>query len=65
VRLTACKIDIKSESQMAVMKAAQDDDIFEEEKPEVPAAVEATEVQEAPAEHVEAEASEHVEQSEQ
>ncbi len=62
VRLTACKIDIKSESQMAVMKAAQDDDIFEEEKPEAPAAVEAAEVQEAPAEHVEAEASEHSEQ---
>jgi N utilization substance protein A len=58
VRLTACKIDIKSESQMAVMKAAQDDDIFEEEKSEAPAAVEAAEVREAPAEHVEAESSE-------
>ncbi len=31
VRLTACKIDIKSESQMAVLAAAQEEEIFAEE----------------------------------
>lgn len=30
VRLTNCKIDIKSEAQMAVMAAAQDEEIFDE-----------------------------------
>lgn len=31
VRLTACKIDIKSESQMAVLAAAQEEEIFADE----------------------------------
>lgn len=34
VRLTACKIDIKSESQMLAMSAAQDEDIFTPEDAE-------------------------------
>ena len=34
VRLTACKIDIKSESQMAVLAAAQEEEIFAEESAE-------------------------------
>ena len=34
VRLTACKIDIKSESQMAVLAAAQEEEIFAEEPAE-------------------------------
>jgi N utilization substance protein A len=60
VRLTACKIDIKSVSQMAVMKAAQEDDIFEKEKPEVNEApvAEAAKAVESPVENAENENSE-------